>query len=197
MAAEDEDRPVGYDLLLPPGWWLIPTDPVGARESIRRLLDTRLADLPRDTAFQLRTELEARLRELVGQAQQVGAIDVLMTVDPMQGLPVMASCLVTVVPGDRPVPLDEIRERMAEGADEHGTVEIAGAPALRVRRRRVPPPDRTDDLPATVVEHVVPVPGSADHMALIWSTPIEQLGDEFASLFDAVAGTLRWKWAGV
>ena len=194
MAEPDDDSPAGYDLLLPPGWWLVPADPVGSRESIRKLLDARLAELPRDAAFPLRAEIETRLRDLVAQAQQIGAIDVLLTVDPMQGLPITASCLVTLVPGNGPVSLDAIRDRMAEGADEQDTVEIAGGPALRFRRRRVPPPDRSDDVPATVVEHVLPVPGSSDHVALVWSTPVEQIADELAVLFDAIAGTFRWRW---
>lgn len=195
MTGELTDAPAGYDVLLPPGWWSVPADPVGARGSIRKLLDARLAEFPRDTVQPVRMEVERMLHELVGNAQELGAMDVLITVDPLRGLPVTASCLVMLVPGTQPVSLDEIRAEMAEDADEHAIVELAAGPALRVRRRREPLPERTDDMPATVVEHVLPVPGTSDHMALVWSTPVDQLADEFVMLFDAVAGTLRWRWA--
>lgn len=184
----------GYDFVLPPGWWAIPTDPAGARASIRELADAKLAGLPRDTAPKLRAELEGRLHRVVANALDVGAVDVFLTVDMLEGFPATASCLVVVIPGERAVPLDEIRARMADGADEDDVVELAGAPALRFRRRRTPPPDDPEELPTVVVEHVLPVPGTHSHVAFVWSAQAEPIADAFVLLFDAIASTVTWRW---
>lgn len=191
MTVEPGDAPAGYELLLPPGWWRIPAEPVAARRSIRTLLDRRLAHLPRDEVAAQRAELEARLRDLVSNAQEIGAVDVLVPVDPVGGLPVAASCVVTIVPGSASVAA--LAARMGEGAEEHEVVEIAGRPAVRVRRLR-PVPDE-EDLKATVIEHVVPVPGGAETLVLSWSTPMAPFAEALTELFDAVAASLRWRWA--
>lgn len=192
MTEVPADPPSGYDLLLPPGWWRIPADPVAARSSIRTLLDRKTAGLPRDSVAQARAELDQRLRGLVEQAHEAGAVDVMVTVDPVRGIPVAASCVVTVIPGTGGAALEDVAARLGAGADEHGVVEVAGTAAVRVRRRR-PVPDAEDVL-ATTVEYAVPVPGGADTLLLTWSTPMEPVADQLAALFDAITASLRWRW---
>lgn len=192
-AAPADDAPTDYGLLLPPGWWRIPAEPVAARRSIRTLLDRRTADLPRDAVAQARHEVETRLRELIAGAQDIGALEVLVPVDPVVGMPVAASCVVTLIPATGAATVDDIAARMGEGADEVDVVEIGGGPAVRIRRRREA--DGPDDLAAVVVQHVIPVPGSDDTLVFAWSTPMEPFANELAALFDAVAGSLKWRWA--
>ncbi len=189
------DAPTGYDLLLPPGWWRIPAEPVAARRSIRTLVAKRAEGLPRDAVAAAKREIQGRLRELVGRAQEAGALDVLVTVDPVAGLPIAASCLVTLIPGTGAASLDDVAERFAVGAESCEFTEVAGRRAVRARRRREAPADSDEaGFTATVVEHVVPVPGGEDTLLFTWSTPIEELADQLALLFDAVTYSLQWRW---
>ncbi|MCA1707029.1 MAG: hypothetical protein LC808_28690, partial [Actinobacteria bacterium] len=129
--------PVGWSLLLPPGWWHIPLDERRG-QSIAALLDRRLASLPRDRVAALRRELEGELTRQVERAVANDAVEMYLNVDLIHGLPVAASCLVTVVPvGFGPaLPASEVAALMGDRpGDEVGVLEVAGAPAARVRRR--------------------------------------------------------------
>jgi hypothetical protein len=73
---------------------------------------------------------------------------------------------------------------------EAAPVKLPAGPAVRVRCLRRSGPD--DDLLVDVVEHWVPVPGHRDVVLLRGSTPCLDLGDELATVFDRVAGTLEF-----
>jgi hypothetical protein len=128
---------VGWSLLLPPGWWHIPLDERRG-QSVTALLDRQLASLPRDRVATLRREVEGELTQLVERAIANGAVEIYLNVDLIRGLPVAASCLVTVVPtgAATALPAAELAALMRERpGDEVGVLEVAGAPAARVRRR--------------------------------------------------------------
>ena len=190
--------PAGWSLTLPPGWWHIPLDERRG-QSVKALLDRRLASLPRDRVATLRRELEGELTRLAERAAQNDAVDMYLSVDLMRGLPVAATCLVTVVPTGvgTALPAAELAAMMGDRSnDEVGVVEVAGAPAARVRRRE--PVDEADgyssgDLPVTRLQVYVPVPNRAETLLLSFSTPIDPIADAMVALFDAIAGSLRWR----
>jgi len=190
--------PVGWSLLLPPGWWHIPLDE-RRHQSIAALLDRRLASLPRDRVATLRRELEGELTRLVERAVANDAVEMYLNVDLLHGVPVAASCLVTVVPvGFGPaLPATEVAALMGDQpGDEVGVLEVAGAPAARVRRRE-PITDTdglsTGQLAVTRLQVYVPVPNTTEMLLLSFSTPMDPVADAMVTLFDAVAGSLRWK----
>jgi hypothetical protein len=190
--------PVGWSLLLPPGWWHIPLDERRG-QSVAALLDRQLASLPRDRVATLRRELEGELTRLVERAVANGAVEMYLNVDLMRGLPVAASCLVTVVPTGAvtALPAAELAGMMAERpGDEVGVLEVAGAPAARVRRRE-PVTDAdglsTGELAVTRLQVYVPVPNTAEMLLLSFSTPMDPIADAMVTLFDAIAGSLRWR----
>ena len=130
--------PVGWSLLLPPGWWHVPLDE-RRHQSITALLDRQLASLPRDRVATLRRELDGELTRQVERAVANGAVEMYLNVDLMRGLPVAASCLVTVVPVGfgTALPATELAALMGdEPGDEVGVLEVTGAPAARVDRTR-------------------------------------------------------------
>lgn len=192
--------PVGWSLLLPPGWWHIPLDERRG-QSLKALLDRQLASLPRDRVAALRRELEAELTRLVERAVANGAVQMYLNVDLMRGLPVAASCLVTVVPVDfgAAMPATELAALMGDQpGDEVGVLEVAGAPAARVRRKEaVTDTDglSSGELPITRLQVYVPVPKTPEMLLLSFSTPIDPIADAMVVLFDAIAGSLHWKQA--
>jgi hypothetical protein len=191
-------EPVGWSLLLPPGWWHIPLDERRG-QSVTALLDRRLASLPRDRVAPLRRELNGELTRLVERAVANGAVEMYLNVDLMRGLPVAASCLVTVVPAGvvTTLPTAELAALMREQpGDEVGVLEVAGAPAARVRRRE-PVTDTdglsTGELAVTRLQVYVPVPNTTEMLLLSFSTPMDPIADAMVALFDAIAGSLCWR----
>lgn len=197
-AANSVDGPAGWSLLLPPEWWHIPLDERRG-QSVTALLDNRLASLPRDRVATLRRELDGELTRLAERAAHNGATDMYLSIDLVRGLPVAATCLVTVVPTGvgTTLPAAELAAMMGDWpGDEVGVLEVAGAPAARVRRRE--PMDETDgfstgELAVTRLQVYVPVPNTTEMLLLSFSTPMDPVADAMVTLFDAVAGSLRWK----
>jgi len=190
--------PVGWSLLLPPGWWHIPLDERRA-QSVKALLDRQLASLPRDRVATLRRELDGELTRQVERAVANDAVELYLNVDLMRGLPVAASCLVTVVRVEfgTALPATELAALMGdEPGDQVGVLEVAGAQAARVRRRE-PVTDAdglsTGELAVTRLQVYVPVPNTTEMLLLSFSTPMDPIADAMVTLFDAIAGSLRWK----
>lgn len=185
----------GWQVLLPPGWVSIPTDPESSRKAIARLLDRMLAGKPRDELVELRIELDRRLRRQVDDAARVGATHVHALAEPVRGYPVSASLVTTPVRVGDPEQLAGALSAVlgtAEGVVEHGHADAGPHPALRrVRRRRLalelaPQVEQT----VTSVDYVVPISSTAV-LLLTFSTTTEPIVEELVALFDAVAQTLR------
>jgi hypothetical protein len=195
---EGKAGPVGWSLLLPPGWWHIPLDEHRG-QSVKALLDRQLASLPRDRVAALRRELDEELMRLVERAVANGAVEMYLNVDLMRGLPVAASCLVTAVPigFGTALPATELAELLGDQpGDEVGVLDVAGASAARVRRREAVTDEdgmSTGDLAVTRLQVYVPVPNTTEMLLLSFSTPIDPIADAMVGLFDAIAGSLRWR----
>jgi hypothetical protein len=191
-----------FSLLLPPGWARIPLDDrVPLR--IKQVVDARLSSAPAEHREALRTGLTRDLTETLGTARSQGGLDVLLSLDPVAGMPVPASALVTHLQGDGEGDgVAGLLGTLTTGDDgvtvrELDLVEVAGAPAVRrlgTRDERVAP---AGDLPGgvlhvTQLEYYVPIPGTDGILVLAFSTPIEQLCPPLVGLFDVMATSLRW-----
>lgn len=190
-----------FTMLLPPGWARIPLD---GRTPLRvkQLVAQRLSEAPAEVREALRSSLTRELTDTLATAARHGGLDVFLSIDPVAGMPVPASALVTHLQPDGGDPVAGLLERFAAGTGgldvaELDVVEVAAAPAVRrlaTRRERVAP---VGDLPggvltATQLDYAVPVPGSSGVLVLTFSTPIEQLGPPLVQLFDVMATSLRW-----
>ena len=187
-----------FALLLPPGWARLPLDDrVPLR--VKNLVAERVAAAPRRRRAELRALLTRELTAVLESAAGHGAIDVLLSVDPVAGRPVPASCLVTYLErrgdgGD----LDVLVGALAPRADspevcEVDRVEVAGGPAVRrLTTRREQLPAEGGALVVTQLDYVVPLPGSGGLLVLTFTTPIEQLGPPLVKLFDVMGSSLRW-----
>jgi hypothetical protein len=209
--ATSADAPAGYDLLLPPGWSRVPLNRPGARRFVRRMVEVRAGDQPRDTVTPVRVALERELLSVVDRAVDAGAVDLFMVAEQRHGKPVAATLTVTYVPipgcaGASDLDLTELAVRLRDPGTETGVTTLACGPAVRTVRVLAGPsvPDALpadspgagqESLDVVVVDYVVPVPYSAGtQMLLTFSSPNLVVQDAMVGLFDAIASTLRWTW---
>jgi hypothetical protein len=185
-----------WTLLLPPRWVTLPTEGRAGRAAIRRLLDRRTAHLPRDEVATMRRRLELELRGLLGRARDAGVDVVHAHLDLMRGLPVTATCSVTLLHGG----VDDPRMvgRLVSTLGSEGTVvaidvhSLAGLPAIRRRRRSaVPVEGATGSVWSTGLDWVVPLPDGDGALLMTFSTVTEPVAEELVVLFDAIAGSLQ------
>jgi hypothetical protein len=174
---------VDFTVLLPPGWVRIPLD---GRENARAvvLADAKASEAPGPQRQAARQQLRRLLHQALTRARQAAGTDVLISLAELDEIPIPASCLVSYVEHDRPVPLDRLAARLAEGRGDVRTAEVGGLPAVRHRYQ--------EDL-MTRVDYHLRVPGRAGLMTLAFATPLEPLAGPLTLLFDAIAGSLRWR----
>ncbi|WP_147472636.1 hypothetical protein [Streptomyces triticirhizae] len=88
-----------------------------------------------------------------------------------------------------------VRERQGPTADV-SVVTLPAGEAVRCRRQETS--DDTRELgqrperPNTLVDFHLPIPNSGGWLVLTFSTPIPELVDPLADMFDAIADSLRW-----
>ena len=188
-----------FTVLLPPGWARLPLDS-RAPLRVKNLVADRVSGAPPEQRAQLRAVLTRELTSVLDSAARRGGLDVLLSVDPVAGRAVPASCLVTHQEG----PADEVLQAVAGAragrpgsVRELGTVQVAGTPAVRrltTRTEDVPADDGAPGavLTVTQLDYFVPLPGGGGLLVLTFSTPIEQLGPPLVTLFDVMASSFRW-----
>lgn len=138
-AVDIADAPAGYDLLLPPGWTRVPLNRSGARRLVRRMVEERAGDQPRDTVTPVRVALERELLSVVDRAVDAGAVDLFMVAQQRHGKPVAATLTVTYVPipgsaGGSELDLTELADRLRDPGTEAGVTALACGPAVRTVR---------------------------------------------------------------
>lgn len=185
-----------WTLLLPPGWVSLPTEAKADAAAVRRLIDRRTAHLPRDEVAAARRRLTVELRGMLGQARDAGVEAVHAQLELMRGLPVTATCTVTLLDGAASDP--RTLAQLAAGLGSAGTVTehdvhaLAGLPAIRRRRRgRVTADGSEGSVPSTGLDWIVPLPDGEGVLALSFTTVTEPVAEELVVLFDAIAGTLQ------
>lgn len=188
--------------MLPPQWQQIPLRN-GTETAVRNILDgafSRLRrDLPRDKLAPYRGELERRLAQLAAQARRNGGTCLYLPVEPMHGIPVAASFVVsegsigagTIDPG-------LIAAHLADGSNGPTPVTADGATAIRIERIAPPDPANEIDHRSHRVDYVISVPGQDDRWLIVAFSTIGS-GDPdgahaklLVELFDAIMSTFRW-----
>lgn len=184
-----------WGLVLPPGWASISTDPDRRRPDIKRAVDRQFRGSARDELVRVRIQVEQMLDRDVRKAADAGAGAVHALVDPVAGIPVSATLLITEMTvganGDDDSTLIDVIGS-SDGVTEVTTTSVAGNPALRRVRRRL----------AEIEEGVGPEFWHTHLDILVEASPGELVVMSFATLteplvaqllhvFDAIAGTLH------
>jgi hypothetical protein len=188
-------------VVTPATWFDLDLDPSTRAASMAGLVESRAAGGGVGPAE--RAELVRLLESTAAAAEAQGAVYAALYSDVLEGRPVSASLVISIVEGRAgpPPPLGTDRAAVAEGVSRllagAGAVEVRdlpGGPAVRVRKRiqaQVAPGEG----PVAEVENVqwfVPLPGGR-HLALLsFSTPTLGLAEALGELFDTIAGTLSW-----
>ncbi|MEW2305774.1 hypothetical protein AB0958_38440 [Streptomyces sp. NPDC006655] len=195
--------PADYRLLLPDGWFRVRIDPEGRERSVDALVDLQFAGV--DNAPHLKRQLRDELLTQATAAYRDGGIELYLSLQQAGPLTIPASLLIMLVrPASGTVQPDptELARRLSADMDAEATVvELAAGTVVRVRRDTgrpdTPAPDGApgsagEVLPSVTVDYQLPVPGTAAHLLLTFSTPLLQIADAMVELFDAVAGSLTW-----
>ncbi|MGW7378640.1 hypothetical protein [Streptomyces sp. NPDC054794] len=182
--------PSDYGLIVPEGWFRIPLDPGEWKRPIRALVE-RTFDGQDDAAI-IRRELARSLRAHAEEGYENGGLELYISTMSIGPLPLSTSLLVTVVPTGQDLGL------AVKGGRQREVDEIllphAGS-AVRRRSRSVPDADDTsgNELPITVVDYVVRIPGTQAFLLLTFSTSLDPFVDAMVELFEAVAKSLHWR----
>ncbi|MGW3448990.1 hypothetical protein [Streptomyces sp. NPDC001076] len=181
--------PTDYGLVVPDGWFRIPLEPDGWKGPIRALAE-RVFD-GQDDAVLLKREFSKALLARAEEGYENGGVELYISTMSIGPVPLSSSLLVTVVPPEQDFRLD------ARGRSQQITaVELPFAgPASMRRTRTVPDADDSsgNQLPVTVVDYAVRVPGTEAVLLLTFSTSLDMFADALVDLFEAVAKSLHWK----
>ncbi|GAB3271600.1 hypothetical protein GCM10027456_59530 [Kineosporia babensis] len=196
-----ENRQTGWSLMVPTTWSRIRLAR-DRQEQVAALIGRAFATVSRDQGAGLRREMERELLTLADQAHDRGAVEFYLLSDVMRGLPLAASCVVTVLPESLPANVDpEILARvLVQGPEaEPRTVSIDGqdVPALKVSQVQYFPAEKPGEPQprATVsgLDVYAPFPDRSQILLLSFRTPVDVVADPMLFLFEAIAGSLRWR----
>jgi hypothetical protein len=187
-------RPADYRIALPDGWFRIDVRPGRRKRAVQALLDRQFRGI--GSAPRLRQQLQDQLMTMAQTAYASGGIEIYLCQQTILGVPIPASLVISLTPAPpdgRAVPPQQLAATL-EGDREVSLTDLPAGPAVRTRRRTVPPGDDPSGniLPVTNLDLFVPVPASGSYLVLAFSTNLDPLADSMVSLFDAIAGTLQW-----
>lgn len=175
--------PRDFAVLLPPGWTRIPID---GREGARAaaLAAQKSADLPEPQRSQARESLTRLIRSALRDARSCGGIDIMLSLAERDGVPLAASCLISYLDQGQEVPLEMLAAELSGSGGEVTLAEAGGGAAVR---------HRYAGSGLTKVDWFLPLPGRTGLLVMSFGTPVEPLAEAFVLLFDAIAGSLRWR----
>ncbi|MBT2399778.1 hypothetical protein [Streptomyces sp. ISL-100] len=206
-APELRSAPVGYALVPPPGWDLIPLQD-GTDDAVKHIVDRavhRLSDgIPKDDVIKARLELLKQLKRVVKQARKAGGLTLYLPVERIHGSLIAASFVVSEVlsgPGGNPRS-DEVLTHLLSGAANSEPIAVDGAEGIRTDRVAPPAPEREVEYPSRRIDYVLPVPRgtTSQWVTVCFSTisdvdPLGEFAEVLVELFDAVMTTFRWSYA--
>jgi hypothetical protein len=182
--------PTDFRVVLPPGWVRIPvTD--RSTEAVVALATARARVAPPEQRESVRSGLVTLLGRAVTAARDAGGVDVLLSVDAVEGMPVPASCLVSYVEPQGDDDLPRIAEQLGGPGSDVSVVDLDSGRAVRRQSTRWAE-DRGVSVVVTELSFWTPVPGRGGLLVLTFSTPSPELAPALLPLFDAIAATLRW-----
>lgn len=203
MTADDAGlAPVGYRVVLPPGWVRIPLRE-GTERAVDAVLERSFAELPRDSTADVRSEVRSQLLAQAHRARDDGqGLDLLLPVELSHGQTIAASAIVAEFAFDG-VSVDPGHVLTALIADAQSTTPIAldGASGVRAERVVVADPSRQQGLDSSSrrVDYVLAVPNDPGRWVTISFSsfgdgkPDSDFSALLVELFDAIMGTWRWK----
>jgi hypothetical protein len=198
--------PIGYTLVLPPGWVRIPLrggTEEALEEKVFRGIEQIPEGIPRDKGMAFRMEVRRRVGRMVGEGRKAGGLDLYVPVRARPGALMAASFLVSEIAHGGSARQEAVLgqlvgdRRGGEGGEVRGVGEGAAA-----RWEYVEPPGADGvDTYARHVDYVLPVPGGDGRwLAVNFSTagdgdPGSAFTRALAELFDALMTTFRWDFA--
>lgn len=196
-----EKAPVGYSIILPPGWKRIPLRNKREMESAADALVSAACrqvpeNLPRDFVARYRLEIRRRLGVGIKNARKSGGLDFYLPI-AQPGEPLIAASFVVGEVSSADSDRGQFLTAMTSGAG-YEPVDVDDSPG--VRRELVMEADPTEDIEMSSrrVDYVVAVPKNLGRWVTIsFSTmgggdPSDDLADATVSLFDAIVTTFRW-----
>lgn len=191
--------PSGLQIFTPPEWWDLPLDPATRRRDLVELVERRA---PEGMGQAERDELRANLEEAAAAAAASGAVIASQVGVVGPGLAFGASVMVAVSQTEARS-IAELERDVTEMPVELGVadrdVEVTGidfdaGPAVRRRAiRTFPNLTVWEGTPEVVsVQYFVLLPGAASVVVVACGSPNTDAVEEMTSLFDAIAGTLRF-----
>ncbi|GLY15126.1 hypothetical protein LWF15_12290 [Kineosporia rhizophila] len=199
--SETQPAATGWSLLMPSTWSRIRlrTD---RREQVSALVGRAFGSISRDQGPALRRALERELLSLADEAFNGGGREFYVLTEIRRGLPVAATCVVTVVPQPVPPGVDaEILARvLANAPGSEPTTVTVGEDVVPAVRRSEPKRFRSQEEGAepfkvtfTGLDVYVPFPDGSQILLLTFRTPMEQIAEPMSVLFEAIAGSLRFR----
>lgn len=182
--------PRDFRILLPPGWVRISIRD-DSQATVVALAESRARTAPPRERARVRSALVTVLGRAVSQAREAGGIDVLVSVDSVEGVPVPASRVVSHVEPDGGDDLAEVAEQLDGPAAEVSVVDIAAGRAVRRQSTRWAEQDGVSVV-LSELAFWVPVPGRTGRLVLTFATPSAELAPVLLQLFDAMGASLRW-----
>jgi hypothetical protein len=190
-----------FRLTVPASWYELELTPEAAGPALRAAVRSRARSDPR-----LRDQgqrLVSELLKVVRAAQQRGAIYVAGMFEAYDGVPVIASVMVSAVvrpPGETGDVLSQLGSMGSREAEEQGGTWRR---VLPVDLPKAGPAGRVvgvEDLPVSddvavryVVMHtVIPIPGTDGALVVTCGSPSLPLANELLDLFDAISGTFQF-----
>lgn len=183
-----------FTLLVPEDWYRLPlVEDAALQRAVAAVVDRQFRGL--DDQPLLRRETTEALLERGRRAREGGGVDLYLSYSDVAGVPLALSLLVSVLP--LPPGVSSLRA-VARDLDAEGSraelVDLPGGTA--VRRRRIGNVDATElgaspDSESLLVDYTFL--GPEDTLLLLsFSSPLVQVADALAELFEAVAGSLGW-----
>lgn len=210
MVNTDHHRaPVGFNLVPPPGWDVVPLRD-GTKEAIDRIVRKAVRQLPpgfpKDDIPKARLKLAQEMKKVVRRASAKGGMTLYLPTERLHGVALPVSIVASApieIPRVRPASGPEaVLAALASQTPGAETRELDDTAALRSERDV--PADATQgvDVAHRRVEYFVPVPYSTpdQYLAFSFSALIapgsdSAFYDTLVELFDAVMGTFRWSYA--
>jgi hypothetical protein len=190
--------PVDFRLALPVSWTELDLNPATRSEAIAKIVAERGqagAQLGLGPA-----QLADILESLASQAEEKNGVYAAFYSDVMEGAPVSASLIVSIVPasggapppGTDPTSIATVLQQMFPAEAGAELRELGAGPSVRVRRRLEAPIAGVGNVAVDNLQYIVVLPDLTRLALLDFSTPTIGLADAFVELFDAIAGTLVW-----